>query len=236
MNIRQALAIVTALLLLAGCGKRQDDTSAAPAEMISAAGKSSHRRLVDQAFDPNSADARREGIVELCQEDWALREPFLKGYAALARDSEPIVRSMAVSALGRAGDEAYLAVLLEALERDPVEYVRVDAAEALSSVRGDAAIGPLCRHARQDASIDVRLRCIRALAHYPRKDVLQTLLACLVDEEFGVRWTARQALCALTGRDAAYDVAGWSRCLAGEDPFARPAAPARRSWWPFGGS
>ena len=237
MSMRHHVTILAGLLLLAGCGHRQDKTATAPEDLMAAAGKQSRRQMVAEAFDPQDADARRLGIVELTEEDWALREPFLKGYAALAHDEEPIVRSMAVMALGSAGDATYLPVLLEALERDPVNYVRVDAAGALIVVQGDAAIEPLSRHAQQDASMDVRLRCIRALAHYHRPAVIQTLLTCLGDDEFGIRWTARQALCDMTGEDAEYDGAAWSRCLAAKsDPFARPAEPSGRSRRPFGGS
>jgi HEAT repeat protein len=197
--------------------------------------KPKRAKLVAEAFDTKSADRRRLGVLQMYHEDWGRQEPCVKAYALLAQDPEPIVRAAAITALGESRNGLYVTVLIDALERDRVQYVRVDAAEALRKVLGPEAVEPLIRHAKADTNLDVRLLCIRALKRYPQRPVLEALLVCLGDEEFGIRFTARQTLSAMTGQDAVYDVNAWKAVSSKEDPFIHPAA-ARRSWWRLRGT
>ena len=178
-----------------------------------------------KAFDLEDADRRREGIADLSSRKWGLQVPYLKAYSLLAQDpDDPTVRCAAINALGRAGDAKYLPVLVDALS-DPVPMVRMDAAEALETVRGEEAVEPLGHHAswRNEPDPDVRVRCVRTLRHYRRRDVLDVLVACLWDKDFGVRHAARGALREMTGQDGDYDAGRWRGLLAGtEDMFGPP--------------
>ena len=44
------------------------------------------------------------------------------------------------------------------------------------------------------------------LRHYNRQDVLETVLSCLDEDDFAVRYAARDTLRKITGRDHGYDV------------------------------
>jgi hypothetical protein len=94
-------------------------------------------QLVAWAFDPNDPDRRRQGVVGLSSKDWGLKEPYLKGYAALLKtDKDPLVRAAAVRALGRAQDPNYAPDITRAL-MDTDVTVRQDAATALDKVHDD---------------------------------------------------------------------------------------------------
>jgi HEAT repeat protein len=228
---RSVLVLLLALLPV-GCGHKQRPPVPSEAgKALIAEFPAKQRKLAAEAFDIRSADRRCHGVVNLYEQDWGKQEPCLKVYALLAKDEMAVVRAAAVTALGESRNDAYVGVLLEALEHDPVQYVRVSAAEGLRKVHGGEALEPLTRHAKADASLDVRIRCIRALRYYPQRPALDALLVCLGDEEFGIRFSARQSLAVMTGQDALYDVNQWTKTLGDRsDPFVHPAA-ARRSWW-----
>jgi HEAT repeat protein len=234
LSLTMAFGALMAALLLAGCGSKQRPPT--PSEegkaIMARIGDVERQKLVAEAFDTKSADRRRLGILQLYQEDWGRQEPCLSAYALLAQDKEPIVRAAAIVAVVESRNPAYIHVLLDALDRDKeAEYIRVDAAEGLRKVVAPTAVEPLIRHAKSDPSLDVRLRCIRALVHYPQKNVLDALLVCVGDEEFGIRFTARRTLTSLTGEDAVYDVNLWSQTLSSKsDPFVHPAAAHSGRW------
>ncbi len=170
----------------------------------------SAEEMVAMAFDADDSDRRREGIVLLSARDWGLREPYLKGYGALlATDTDPRVRSAAVRALGQAKDDGYLPDVIKALD-DSDTQVRRDAAAALDRLTGADAIEPLRRRATEDTSPEVRAACAVSLRHYPRLEVVQTLIKLLDDRSLGVRYRARRSLTRIVGRDYGYDPAEWS--------------------------
>lgn len=188
-----------------------------------------------QAFNMDSADQRREGIVGLSKNDWGLKEPYLKGYALLSTDPEPAVRSAAVNALGRAGDATYLPQIVKCME-DSADMVRLDAAIALDNVHGEQAVEPLRRHATRDVSLDVRTRSIHALRAYKTTPVVETLVSGLADEDFGVRYTTRATLTEMTGQDYGYDIRAWKEQLASKKtPFAATAPASSGPWWDWMG-
>jgi len=211
MTNKLVLLAIAAMALCGGCGKSREQLSA-------------------DALDLKDADRRREGIVELSRHKWGLEGRYPQAYSYLAADPEPSVRCAAIGALAKVGDARYLPVLIKALD-DPDSKVRTAAADAMDAAGGPNAIEPLCRAAGDDPEPMVRARCARDLRHYKQKRVLEALIACLDDEDFGVRSAARGSLCALTGEDAAYEADQWSRLLAQkQDPF-RPPPPAKRPWW-----
>ena len=213
------LLLLTILLPLAGCG----DSSAGASSYVQVRdwimGPTTEQRL-KQTFLSEDADRRREGIVYFSGRKSGLEEPYLKMYAQMTKDAEQSVRSAAVIALGRAGDEAYIPTILDLLARDRSLAVRINAADALDNMKHETIVQPLRDHGSDDPEIQVRIRCLRALRHYQRKDVLQTLMTCVGDDDFGVRHVARQTLVKLTNCDGGYEMDNWTRLLAGkEDPF-----------------
>ena len=220
-----------ALLLLAGlvcgCPKGGEDVT------LDAMKKKMYgptpTELVAMAFDPNDPDRRREGIAQLSGKGWGLQEPYLKGYATvLENDGSPPVRSAAVTALGMAGDVKYLANIVMALS-DSSASVRWDAATALDKVTGDAAMDPLQRHAVDDPSSDVRMCCARALRHYRAMEVIKTLVRCMGDEAFAVKYAAHASLVELTGMDPGKNAEDWFSVAEGIQPPNPP--PAAKPWW-----
>jgi len=223
------------------------------------------QQRVAMMFDVDDPDKRREGIAELSDEDWGLAEPYLKGYATLLEiDDNSAVRSAAARALGKAGQyhrkalskrkagpaaqqaydrfvQDYVPALAAALS-DEVASVRWDAAVALDrSLRrgaGSPAGEPLRKHAVNDGSTDVRIACATALRHCDDPKTLATLVECLDDKAFGVRYHAHASLVALTGQDLGYEPRRWHKHLGGAMPDSpsgqTPPAPRRR-WWDWFG-
>ena len=219
-------ACVAACALAGGCG---NDAEAWTLQgLLKKLSGSTPKQNVAMAFDPNDADRRREGILGLSEKGWGLREPYLKGYAAILRtDDDPLVRAAAVRALGKAKDPNYLEDVGRALF-DKVDFVRQDAAAALDNLTGPAAVDPLCNRVLNDTNQDVRANCARALRHYRRQDALQTLIECLADKAFGVRYQAHQSLVALTGQDRGFDQEKWVGVTL---PTAEAAPEEAGNWW-----
>ena len=217
----RAIPIVLCVAILGGCNFNDTVRDAYQWVLNPSVGSSAQEQIA-LAFDTEDADRRREGILALSERPGGLAEPYLKAYAVLAEDPDPLVRCTAIGALGRAGDATYLDVIVQAL---------TDADLRVANVHGPEAVKPLRKHAATDPEADIRARCVRALGGYRTKPVLDTLVAALDDEEYGVRYTARQTLAAMTGEDAAYDRRAWRRTLAAkDDPFAQPVL-AQRRWW-----
>ena len=193
----------------------------------------SPRERIAMAFNLDDPDRRREGIAAKTEDRGWDAEPNLEAYATLAQDPDPLVRGAALGALGRAGASDYLDVVVAGLS-DRHRRVRLDAAEALDHLHGDAAVEPLCRFVAEADDATVRARCARALRHYRTRPVLEALVAALNDNAFAVRYEARRGLRAMTGADAEYSAAVWRRTLAAkDDPFVapEPAVEPVRPWW-----
>jgi len=251
-----AAGAMTLLVATAGCND--------PEKGISLAGAlrgTTPEDRVAMMFDVDDPDKRREGVAELSDEDWGLQEPYLKGYASLLKiDDNSAVRSAAARALGKAGQyhrealfkrkagpaaqqaydrfvQDYVPALAAALS-DETASVRWDAAVALdrSLRRGPCASAgePLRKHAVDDTSVDVRIACATALRHCDDSKSIATLIECLDDPAFGVRYHAHASLVALTGRDLGYGPRLWHNHLAGTLPD-EPNKPPRRRWWDWFG-
>ena len=88
------VVLLPVLLLLSGCSGGQETSLG---DAVRSMWGPSPKELVAWAFDPNDPDRRREGIIGLSSKDWGLKEPYLKGYAALLKtDKDPLVRAAAV--------------------------------------------------------------------------------------------------------------------------------------------
>jgi hypothetical protein len=225
--MRNAAGIVLLVSVAAGCGNPGRKITLR--QMVAKVRGPSTEAMAEMLLS-DDPDVRRSGVEQLSSKESRCREPFLKAYATLADDPAPTVRGAALRALAKGGDPTYIPKVTAALN-DPVPAVRWDAAGALDMLIGDAAVGPLSRAARNDPSVDVRIAAAKALRHYRRPEVLETLLGCLADREFAVRFRAGESLRELTGQDGGTDGREWREILAGRDaPFA-PPPPPEQPWW-----
>jgi len=228
MKLIRCAVLIAVAAAAAGCRSGSPGTSSDP-RMIGLFGHSP-KRLVAQMFESPDPDLRRQAIEELSDEGWGRRGAYLKAYALMTTDPAATVRSAACRALGRAGNPAHIEAVIAAL-KDEDQTVRWDAAVALDSLIDEQAIEPLSDAAGSDSAVDVRAAAAWALRHYRRREVLETLIGCLSDSHFRVRYRAAEALKELTGRDAGTDPGPWRELLtSATDPFAKPAAP-KRPWW-----
>jgi HEAT repeat protein len=228
--LRSAALAAALASCLAGCGKPKPQELTL-SERTWGVGK---KRMVDLATDPDDADRRRLGIALLSDKEWGRREPYLAWFAnRLEVDRNAPVRAVSARALGRAGEAKYLPQLVKALG-DSSAMVRCDAAVALASVRGEEAVAPLRKAAAEDASLDVKCAAIRALRHYPRPEVVASLVYCLSDDSFEVRQQAHAALVEMTGRDMGTEAGDWSGAAGGKTPLRAPAW--NRPWWDWFGT
>ncbi len=227
--LRVLLALTAAGLSGCGQGKRNFTMKALLAKVRGP----DERKLVVQMFESEDPDLRREAIEQLSRKDRFLRGKFLEGYAVLAGDPAPTVRSAAVRALGKGGDPKYFKQLAATLN-DENAMVRWDAAVALDSVITTQAVLPLAQAALNDQNVDVRGASVRALRHYRRGDVLETLLRCMEDPQFAVRFRAGESLAELTGETGGTDPDLW-RAILSKRPDLFAAPKPKRPWWDWFG-
>ncbi|MCY2932137.1 MAG: HEAT repeat domain-containing protein [Planctomycetota bacterium] len=216
--ILTAGVLLAGLLATAGCEPKPGDAAQphwwnAPSEAD----------LVKMANDPSDPDQRRQGINGLGKLSWGGAGRHAGLFVERLGDEDNNVRSAAIRALAQLGQAQYVPALVAKLE-DPSLMVRDDAAVALDTVQGEQAVAPLQAHASGDPNPQVRGRCARALRHYSGREVLNTLVGCLKDNNFGVRYEAHESLKSLTNRDFEYDAARWGDYVSGANV---PAAGAR---------
>ncbi|MFW6061472.1 MAG: HEAT repeat domain-containing protein [Planctomycetota bacterium] len=223
-------ALLAAVLLAPGCASDSSASDPGPGNWLQKLLPEGRGAVTKRLFS-DDPDRRREAIRKLADDEDGRTDEYLKIYALLlGKDSDPGVRAEAASAIGRSANDAYAQELADALNQDESDRVRLAAAVALDRVHGAAAIEPLQLHATRDRSIDVRAASAQALRHYYRHEVIETLVQCLHDDEFTVRYEARQALMHLTGREAGYQPEQWSDLLDGPLP-PRQTPTERDRWW-----
>ena len=229
MWMTAAIIGATALVMAPGCGSG-DGTSKINDLLHYWSGPSS-TEMMAMSYDLDDADRRRKGVVGLAKKDWAARDQrILNGFADIAKnDPDASVRSAAVRALGSSGDSAYVDTLAAALS-DISTSVRWDAAVALDQNPGQPAIAPLSKRAIGDNSLDVRMACAKSLRHYREKQVVRTLVMCLEDREFGVRYAAHRSLVEITGSDRGAEYEDWLSAVGDDLPPAKPVKAKKSRW------
>jgi len=208
MNIRWSVIFVVSVLsaVLAGC---EQENGAYYRKGTAPGSKNPVEKAVSK--DP---DDRAKAITTWSAQSWGLQGSYLEYYAIASKsDESAIVRSVAVRALGKAGDPKYLPALVDAL-RDTSPVVRWDAAVALDNVIGPQAVDPLRKAATTETNLDGRIAAIKALRHYRQENVVQTLIQCLAEGPFGIRYQAHLSLVETTGKDMGMDAEKWKAATA----------------------
>ena len=183
-----------------------------PRRIIDAFVKPSPLESVAKLEDPQFADLRRQGIVELSAKPWGRAEPYTSRYGQIADDDQDwLVRATAIRALNRARDAGRTDVFIRGLA-DSHEQVRLEAVKALSNT-WDAAAAERLREllASNAESRDLRIAAADALRHDRTDVTYRALVSMLNDRDFGVAWTARRSLRRMTGEDYRFAEADWLR-------------------------
>jgi len=224
--VRRLGLIVLLLLAAAGCGSKRELTMR---DILSRTRGPSEKELVRDMLVSPDPDVRRASIAELSSRKHGCEEPYLKGYAALVKDPDPLVRGEALRALGKGGDAKYAPEVIGALE-DNHAKVRWDAAAALDAMPTKSAIPQLTYALLNDPSTDVRVASARALRRHRRVSVVETLLKAMDDVEFAVRFQSAESLREMTGEDMGTDPVKWRNALANRTDLF-PGEPPKRRWW-----
>ena len=177
-------------------------------------------RWEKQITAEDSPDLRREGVLELMQSWRGKSDGAVRLYTLLGQtDEDPTVRSAAVGALGRSGNEKAVPGLTKILTEDVDPQVRTEAATALGKVRSFEAVGSLIEQLRQDQVNEVKAACARSLGGYPYGGVVGALVAAMLNDDFSIVYEAQQSLEKLTG-ESFQSSRAWQNWLQDKgDPF-----------------
>lgn len=247
---RKSLGVLSLALLLAtvpGCSDRAKRTWKwrSPSE---------NYRI---ALEAQSPDDRRMACAAIGESGYVASEDAFAVLDAVARtDSSPFVRSVAVTAFTRYGDDRPVATLIAVLQATPEarqealpanDELRSAAAHALADLtsRGlvtgqsrDTALNIFLGLANPPSPRAARITALRALGFFRDRRVFAPLLAALHENDFCLADTAERSLIALTGTTHNYDPDAWDKWLANTpDPFARAGEkppvtrPSGPRWW-----
>ena len=142
--------------------------------------------------DPTEEDI--DAILKSVMDDTSGADSMIPLMDAL-KDRDPMVRNVAVSALGKLRDMRAVDPLIEAL-KDEDTTVRINVCKSLGALGDFKAIKPLVDSLNDD-EIVVRIAACGALGSFNSPDVIPPLLDALKDEDSGVRSQACRALGAL---------------------------------------
>jgi hypothetical protein len=240
--------LLTAVILsTSGCGGKLEDVGYKVKSFFGMVSGPSPKALTRNAFDDTvDPDLRREAVISLSSHDWGLTETYLDGYDVILRaemrkpreQRDLALMSATIGALGRGRNPKYIPILALSLKLAFSSQVRWDSAVALDSVVGDKAIPQLLASLNPDTedSADVRAACCRALRHYRRQNIVDTLVNSLASsEDFTVRYRAHATLVELCGRDYGPDYTDWVGAKLATPPAAvevkEKKATKKKSMW-----
>jgi len=244
MRMFARTCLLSAMILsVCGCGGKVEDAGFKVKGFFGMFSRPHPKVLTRYAFDDTvDPDTRRKAVITLSSYEWGLTETYLNGYDVILRSEmrksrdkrDPGLMSATIVALGKGGNPKYIPILVLALRLALAPQVRWDAAIALDSVIGDAAIPQLCKSSDSgvETSVDVRVACCHALRHYRRQDVVNTLVNRLASsEEFAVRYRAHETLVKLCGRDFGPDYTDWVAVKLEPPPPPVETGKKKKSMW-----
>ncbi len=222
--MRTALGAFVALVLFAagGCSQISQDLG----DFMESFNPPSPGQAARWMFDPNDPDLRRKGLTLVAAAPFGGEEVYLRAYRDIVtNERDPIVRAIAVRALGRHGLPEDAPLVADLLVNDDNESVRWEAAKALQRLHNPEVIpSMLDRLVKLDESADVRAEIAIGLGQYPRDDVFQSLAAALDSPELIVNDAAKESLRTITGQGFSDDntkwIAWYEQAEAAGDPFA----------------
>jgi HEAT repeat protein len=238
---RLALPLLSALLL-AGC---EDMFSPTPSRdfneliprMMGAINKGTPEENAAALSNVTSPDERRDAIAYLQTRPWGHEPAYMRAYELLTTDPHPMVRAQAMRALGTSYQAPAGDFLVRGLRDEDVQ-VRRDAACALVTTWNDSAIPALILHSHPqrnpnanppDGEPDeqVRIFCVRALAHFNTPEVALALINAMSDNDAAVVQYAQRSLVAVSGQNFSYDLRAWNNWY--RETHAPATAPAAQT-------
>ncbi len=161
-------------------------------------------------MDTTDPDNRRLGTVLISNSIFGGNDIYVSWYRdSVESEPNPLVRAVAVSALGRHGtpqDAVPIALRLD----DEQFQVRWEAAKSLQRLHNPDVVPVLLATVRnEDEDSDIRVAAANALGQYPQDRVFQTLVAALDTTQLSINEAARTSLNTLTGQDHGLDPATW---------------------------
>ncbi len=242
------VSVICGSCVTSGCSQRRHYKSA---WLVS---RSDVARYVEQATHADSADARREAIVQLTKTRYADDDIVIEAYGQIAReDPNEIVRCVAVRALSQSSHENVVAALVDLAGPNvanetsgPTDRVRADILRGLEQLatqdrltqdQMDASASIAVRSLRNQSNRDVQVASVILLGRLPRRASLDALIGTLNHPDYGVVYHARRSLEALTGQVFGDDPAAWRDWLsATESPFEHrgqwmPSDESQKTWW-----
>ncbi len=165
-----------------------------------------------QMFNSDDPDAQRAAIAYISTQKFGHDKVYMKAYQLAATSSNPMVRGQALVALGTSGQASVAPTLITGLS-DPSSFVRMCAAMGLTHVPNALAIAPLRDRLADDTSIQVRVYCAIALAHYNQRPVIRSLIDAMDNRNVAVVHAAWTSLCSLTGQKLPQHSGPWRTWL-----------------------
>jgi hypothetical protein len=161
-------------------------------------------------MDPYDADNRRLGTVLISNSTFGGVDVYVKAYRDMVlNEHDPIVKAMAIRALGRHGQPEDATRILPNLHHESVQ-VRWESAKALQRLHNPAAVNDLLRVLRNDREqSDVRIAAATALGQYSEDRVFQGLIAALDVRELAVNRAAERSLHTLTSQSLGLNSSVW---------------------------
>ena len=160
------------------------------------------------ALKANNPNVRSQAALILRRMDHKSREFTDSLNAMLLSDPDPDVRGIVGRVMVYYLERKTVPALIEALDKDGTEAVRMHAAWALGAIKDKKAL-PALYTALSDTSTDVRLRAVGALKRIGSKKALPHLVSRLEDSNALVQTRALEALKKLSGKKLGKDPARW---------------------------
>lgn len=204
---------------LVGCETMRQDFSAFGEGLMPVSPDQASTWMVD----PTDPDNRRKGTVLISNSPFGGQDVYVSWYRdSVLQETDPLVKAVAISALGRHGGPDDALRIAVALADDERFQVRWEAAKALQRLHNAAVVPVLLATLRNDEEeSDIRVSATIALGQYPQDRVFQALVAALDSPHLSINEVARQALETLTGNDHGLEPEPWLRWYKGvKDPFA----------------
>ena len=180
------------------------------------------RAVMVEKLGSEDADLRREGVKMLGQGEtsqWTVTRELLSLIAE--SDPEPQVRVTAIDVFARIDTVGEFPEVYRRAARDQSPMVRRACIRALSQRNDSDTLNLLREILKNDPAGMIRTEAAVHIGNYPTRKSIEALIQALADDDdFGVRYRAKESLKRITGRDFEYNHQAWRQwCNSTDNPF-----------------